>query len=103
MLSCIQYRNRLGTYPDGELNMRQNGAVATHMVKFRACRTALEELRGLRTTLLVADIPAPPSDLTARILAEARARYQTGKVSSPIRRRHELRWHDNMDTFIRVG
>jgi anti-sigma factor RsiW len=80
MLSCIRYRNRLGPYLDGELNMRQNEAVAAHAEKCQACRTVMEELRGLRTTLLAVDISTPPSKLTARILAEARARYQTGKV-----------------------
>jgi hypothetical protein len=45
----------------------------------------------LRTSLLAPEIPAPPSDLTARILAEARSRCQSGKVRSPIRRpRHQL-------------
>ncbi len=90
MLSCIRYRNRLGAYLDGELNLRQNEAVAAHVVKCKACRTALEELRCLRTTLLAVNIPAQPAELTARILAEARARCQPGKVRSPIHRpRHQ--------------
>jgi anti-sigma factor RsiW len=80
----------LGAYLDGELNMRQNEAVTAHVVKCKACSAALEELRSLQSTLLASDIPAPPSDLTARILAEARSRCQPGKVRSPIRRsRHQ--------------
>ena len=74
MLCCFKYRNRLGTYLDGELNQQESEAIARHLAKCVTCQAALQEIRRLGPALLTLDAPPSPPDLTARILAEARGR-----------------------------
>ncbi len=71
MLSCKKYRKRLNAYLDGELPARKKVAVERHLAACQSCRTVLQSLRDLGPALLAADVPAAPTDLTSRIMAEA--------------------------------
>ncbi|MBI4776129.1 MAG: zf-HC2 domain-containing protein [Deltaproteobacteria bacterium] len=86
MLSCFGYRKRLGAYLDDELKSRRRRAVSAHLAKCPACRAALAEMRGLESALLSLDAPAPPSNLTSRIMAEASSRYRRADVRPEIDR-----------------
>ena len=72
MLSCIRYRNRLNAYLDGELNARKSKSVAAHVTKCKACRAALEEIRGIAPVLQTLSVPPVPAYLADRVIALAR-------------------------------
>jgi len=90
MVSCIKCRKRLNAYLDGELGDKKRAAVERHLAACKSCRTVLQSLRDLAPALSAADMPATPSDLTSRILAEARAGRRSD-VKKSSRRRAEKR------------
>src|SRR5437868_11181629 len=63
-------------YHDGELNAANRVAIESHLENCASCRTLLEELRGTSRWIASAELPRMPSDLPARILAEARHRHE---------------------------
>ena len=74
MWSCLKYRNRIGAYLDGELNLKQSKAVAAHVTKCTACRAALEDLRRLAPVMHALESPPVPAGLTDHVMALARTR-----------------------------
>jgi len=74
MLSCLRYRKRLGAYLDGELSPRLSKAVLAHVMRCKACRVELEELRRLAPLMQTLDVPPVPAGLTDKVMARARTR-----------------------------
>ena len=89
MLSCLRYRSRLGAFLDGELNQRDSAAVQAHLRKCATCSAVLQGLRLLGPALHTLETPAPPFDLTSRILTAARGRRQAGETIPEVIRLHK--------------
>ena len=90
MVSCIKCRKRLNAYLDGELGDKKRAAVERHLAACKSCRTVLQSLRDLEPALLTVDVPAAPSDLRSRIMAEAYLAKRRGAEESS-RRRTKMR------------
>lgn len=91
MLSCMRYRNRLGAYLDGELNLRQSNAVSLHVAKCKACRAAVEDLRRLAPVMHVVEVPPVPADLADHVMALALTRVASLQ-GPPVTRSPWERW-----------
>jgi len=90
MWSCLRYRNRLGAYLDGELNLKQRKAVAAHTTKCTACRAVLDDLRRLAPVMHALEVPPVPEGLADHVMALAArtraARPQRSVTWSPLER-----------------
>ncbi len=85
MFSCVRIRRQLGAYLDEELSRNRRTAVERHLVKCRSCRAAVESLRRLGRALQAMEAPPAGSNLTSRIMAEARERQNTSTEPGVIR------------------
>ena len=88
MFSCVRIRRQLGAYLDEELSRNRRTAVDRHLATCRSCRAALESLRRLGRVLQAVEVPPAGSNLTSRIMAQARERQNVSTEPGVIRLHH---------------
>ncbi|MDT4967349.1 MAG: hypothetical protein QOJ64_2086 [Acidobacteriota bacterium] len=67
---CPEFEDRLTDYLDGSLQAETNRAFAEHAMRCPVCHDLLSEVRNTVQACLVAEVPAPPTELAARILLQ---------------------------------
>ena len=82
MTSCVDIREDLKAYADGELPGAELARVRLHVDACTRCTRDLEEIRSLSRTLRSLDTAVPPPELRARILSEIPA---PERIPSPAR------------------
>jgi hypothetical protein len=80
------FTDRLSEYLDGELDTAQRAAVDGHLAGCAACRTVLDELRGVVAQASTLQDPAPARDLWAGIAAQIAPPADRHPRVSPFRR-----------------
>jgi len=89
-LRCYKIRKLLDAYLRERLPQKQRNTIETHLKNCTECKKVLEELERLNRLLNAYAAPPAPSDLTDRIMAEARSRRDS-TITSP--------WRDLPDAF----
>ncbi|HYE65518.1 MAG TPA: zf-HC2 domain-containing protein [Pyrinomonadaceae bacterium] len=67
---CADFEDRLTDYLDGALEAETHRAFAEHAMRCPVCHDLLNEVKNLMQACHVADVPAPPAALEARILVK---------------------------------
>jgi len=107
MLSCVRYRNRLGAYLDGELNLQECEAVGAHLAKCAVCQKRIEDFRGLQGVLNdTLHVSPVPDGFAARVMSEARrTKRLEAAPAKPFlpRGRHPWRWLAEFPAPMRIA
>jgi anti-sigma factor RsiW len=82
MWRCFLYRKHLSGYFDGALSEQKRERVECHVARCPSCSRILTEIQGLSPILSKLEVPEPPSDLTAQIMATAYSVKQLEKRGS---------------------
>ena len=87
-MNCEEYTNLFSGHLDGQNSQAEEQALQAHLDVCPRCRALLNELE--QTDRLVAEVPAPPENLTAAIMTKVRvkcaARSRCTVISCPQRR-----------------
>ncbi len=67
---CADFEERLTDYLDGTLDAQTNSAFAGHAMRCPVCHELLSEVKNTVQACRMADTPAPPAQLEARILMQ---------------------------------
>lgn len=67
---CADFEERLTDYLDGTLDVRTNGDFAEHAMRCPVCHELLSEVKNTLDACSMAEAPAPPAQLEARILMQ---------------------------------
>lgn len=107
MLTCVRYRNRLGAYLDGELNLKEREAIEAHLAKCAACLKRLEDIRSLDGSLNdTLHVPPVSDGFAARVMREARRMERPAATPArlfPPMGWNPLRWIAEFSAPMRVA
>jgi hypothetical protein len=67
---CADFEDRLTDYLDGALDAQTNSSFAEHALRCPVCHELLSEVKNTLQACRMADTPAPPAELEARILQQ---------------------------------
>ena len=74
----------VNAFVDGELDHDRRDEVLTHLAACGACRAEVDAVRRFKRALRSTDAPAPPFDLSSRLLAVSASGIPTGFPTAPV-------------------